>query len=229
MGSLDTTQVAGKHHPGLCMHAQSLSRVWLSDTLWTVALQAPLSMGFPRQDYLCGLPFPSPGDLPDPRIEPISSANPALQEGSLPQSHQGNTPRSLIIVSPIKRVSYKESWALKNWCSWTVLLEKTLESPLDCKEIQPVHPKGDQSWVFIGRMMLKLKLQYFGHLMRRTNSLEKTLILGKIEDKRWREQQRMEWHNWLNVHKCEQTRGDSEGQESLAHCSPSSNKILDMT
>ena len=46
---------------------------------------------------------------------------------------------------------YKESWALKNWCFWTVVLEKTLESPLDCKELQPVHPKGDQSWVFIGR------------------------------------------------------------------------------
>ena len=61
------------------------------------------------------------------------------------------------------------------------MLEKTLESPLDCKEIQPVHPKGDQSWVFIGRTMLKLKLQYFGHLIRRTDSLEKTLVLEKIE------------------------------------------------
>ena len=57
----------------------------------------------------------------------------------------------------------EESWALKNWCFWTVVLEQTLESPLDCKEIQPVHPKGDQSWVFICRLMLKLKLQYFGH------------------------------------------------------------------
>ena len=65
-----------------------------------------------------------------------------------------------------------------------MVLEKTLESPLDCKEIQPVHPKGDQSWVFIGRTMLKLKLQYFGHLMRRTDSFEKTLILGKIEGRK---------------------------------------------
>ena len=62
-----------------------------------------------------------------------------------------------------------------------MVLEKTLERPLDCKEIQPVHPKGDQSWVFTGRLMLKLKLQYFGHLMRRADSFEKTLILGKIE------------------------------------------------
>ena len=67
-----------------------------------------------------------------------------------------------------------------------MVLEKTLESPLDCKEIQPVHPKGDQSWVFIGRMMLKLKFQYFGHLMQRADSFEKTVMLGKIEGRRRR-------------------------------------------
>ena len=75
----------------------------------------------------------------------------------------------------------EESWVPKNWCFWTVVLEKTLESPLDCKEIQPVHSKGDQSWIFIGRMLLKLKRQYSGYLMQRTDSLEKTLMLGKIE------------------------------------------------
>ena len=67
-----------------------------------------------------------------------------------------------------------------------MVLEKTLESPLDCKEIQPVHPKGDQSWVFIGRTDDKLKLQYFGHLMQRVDSLEKTLMPGKIEGRRRR-------------------------------------------
>ena len=67
-----------------------------------------------------------------------------------------------------------------------MVLEKTLESPLYCKEIQPVHPKGDESWVFIGRMMLKLKFQYFGHLMRRADSFERTLMLGKIEGRRRR-------------------------------------------
>ena len=65
-------------------------------------------------------------------------------------------------------------------------LEKTLESPLDCKEIQLVHPKGDQSWLFVGRTDLKLKLQYFGHLMRRADSLKKTLMLRKIEGRRRR-------------------------------------------
>ena len=74
-----------------------------------------------------------------------------------------------------------------------MVLEKTLESPLDCKEIQPVHPKGDQSWVFIGRTDAEAKLQYFGHLMRRTDSFEKTLMLGKIEGGRRRGQQRMRW------------------------------------
>ena len=87
----------------------------------------------------------------------------------------------------------EESWELKNWCFWNVVLEKTFESPLDCKEIQPVHPKGDQSWVFIGRTVLKLKVQYFGHLMQRTDSLEKTLMLGKIEGGRRRGRENMRW------------------------------------
>ena len=87
----------------------------------------------------------------------------------------------------------EKSWAPKNWCFWTVVLEKTLESPLDCKEIQSVHPKGDQSWVSLEGLMLKLKLQYFGHLMRRADSFEKTVMLGKIEGRRRRGGQRMRW------------------------------------
>ena len=78
----------------------------------------------------------------------------------------------------------EESWAPKNWCFWTVVLEKTPETPLGCKEIQPVHSEG---------MMLKLKLQYFGHLMRRVDSLEKTLMLGGIGGRRRSGQQRMRW------------------------------------
>ena len=73
------------------------------------------------------------------------------------------------------------------------MLEKTLESPLDWKEIQPVHSEGDQSRDFFGKMMQKLKLQYFGHLMQRVDSLEKTLMLGGIEGRRRRGQQRMTW------------------------------------
>ena len=85
-------------------------------------------------------------------------------------------------------LNYKESWVPKNWCFWTVVLEKTLESPLDCKEIQPVHRKGD-----LEGLMLKLKLQYFGHLMWRADWLEKTLMLGKIEGGRRRGWQRTRW------------------------------------
>ena len=74
-----------------------------------------------------------------------------------------------------------------------MVLEKTLESPLDCREIQPVHSKGDQPGCSLEGLMLKLKLQYFGHLMRRANSFEKTQMLGKIEGRRRRGQQRMRW------------------------------------
>ena len=74
-----------------------------------------------------------------------------------------------------------------------MVLEKTLESPLDCKEIQPVHSDGDQPWDFFGELMLKLKLQYFGHLMERVDSLEKILMLGGIGGKRRRGRQRMRW------------------------------------
>ena len=92
----------------------------------------------------------------------------------------------------------KERWAPKTWCFWTVVLEKTLERPLDCKEIQPVHSEGDQPWDFFGEgMMLKLKLQYFGHIMRRVDSLEKTLMLEGIGGRRRRGRQRMRWLNGI--------------------------------
>ena len=74
-----------------------------------------------------------------------------------------------------------------------MVLEKTLESPLDCREVQPVHSEGDQSWDFFGRNDAELKLQYFGHLMRRVDSLEKTLMLGGIGGRRRKGRQRMRW------------------------------------
>ena len=90
------------------------------------------------------------------------------------------------------KLDYKESWALKNWCFWTVVLEKTLESPLDYK-IQPVHSKEISPGCSLEGMMLKLKLQYFGHCMRRADSLEKTLMLEGIGGRRRRGRQRMRW------------------------------------
>ena len=87
----------------------------------------------------------------------------------------------------------EESWAPKNWCFWTVVLEKTLEIPLNCKKIQPSILKEISPGCSFEGLMLKLKLQYFGHLMRRVDSLEKTLILGGIGGRRRRGQQRMKW------------------------------------
>ena len=100
-------------------------------------------------------------------------------------------------------LDYKERWALENWCFWTVVLEKTLESPLDCKEIQPVHLKRTSPGCSLKGLMLKLKLQYFGHLMRRVDSLEKTLMLGGIAGRRRRGPQRMKWldgiTDWMDM------------------------------
>ena len=103
-----------------------------------------------------------------------------------------------VIVFPVVtygcELDYKESWALKNWCFSTVLLEKILESPLDFKEIQPVHPKGDQSWVFHWKdWCWSWNSNNFGHLMRRADSFKKTLMLGKIVGRKRRGRQRMIW------------------------------------
>ena len=90
-------------------------------------------------------------------------------------------------------LDWEENWAPKNWCFWTVVLDKTLESPLDCKEIQPVHLKEISPGISLEGLMLNLKLQYFGHLMQKVDSLEKTLILGGIRGRRRRGRPRMRW------------------------------------
>ena len=100
------------------------------------------------------------------------------------------------VASPTRwiwELDYKESCVPKNLCFWTVVLEKTLENPLNCKEIRQVHPKGNQSWIFIGRTDVEAEARYLGHWMQRTDSLEKTLMLGKIEGGRRRGRQRMRW------------------------------------
>ena len=90
-------------------------------------------------------------------------------------------------------LDYKESWALKNWCFWPVVLEKTLHSPLDCKEIQPVHPKGDQSWICIGRTDVEAETPIFWPPDAKNWLIWKTLMLGKIEGRRRQGWQRMRW------------------------------------
>ena len=93
----------------------------------------------------------------------------------------------------MRELDCEESWALKNWCFWSVVMEKTLESPLDCKEIQPVHSKEDQPWVLFGRNDAKAETPVLGHLMWRVDSLEKILMLGGIGGTRRRGWQRMRW------------------------------------
>ena len=117
-------------------------------------------------------------------------------------------------------LDHKESWAPKNGCFQTVVLEKTLESPLDCKEINPVNPKGNQSEYSLEGLMLKLKLQYFVHLMWLTG---KDLVSGKDwrqQEKRTLEDEIIGWHHWLNGHEFEQIPAVGDRQKSLACCSP---------
>ena len=125
------------------------------------------------------------------------------------------------------KLDYKESWVPKNWCFWTVVLEKTLESPLDCKEIQPVHPKGDQSWMFIGRTDAEAETPILWPPRARADSFEKTLMLGKIEGRRRRgttEDEMIGWHHRLDGHG-----GFGDGQGGLACCSSWGRKESDTT
>ena len=130
-------------------------------------------------------------------------------------------------------LDYKESWLLNNWCFWTVVLEKTLESPLDWKEIKQAYPKGNQSWIFIGRTDAEVKLQYFGHLVGRTDSLEKPLMPGKTEGGRRRGWQSMRWFDGItdsidmSLRKLRKIVMD--GQRSLVCCSSWGCKESDMT
>ena len=117
----------------------------------------------------------------------------------------------------IKKVKHQRIDAFELWCC------RRLLCPLDFKEIKPVNPTGNQPWIFIGRTDAELKVQHFGHLMRRTDSLGKTLMLGKIEGRRKRGQQRRRlfgWHHLLNGHGFEQAFRDGKGQGGLACCSP---------
>ena len=120
-------------------------------------------------------------------------------------------------------LDYKESWALKNWCFWTVVLEKTLESPLDIKEIKPVSPKGNQSWIFIGKTDVEAETPILWPSEVKSWLTGKEPDAGKDwgqEEKGTTEDETVGWHQWLNGHESEKTPGDSEGQGNLVYCSP---------
>ena len=170
----------------VCEHTQLLSHVQLFATLWTIARQAPLSMGFSRQEYWSGWPFPSPGSLPDPGIEPSS---PALQADSLPSPYE---------------------------------VPRLFESPLDCKEIQPVHPRGNQSWMFTRRTDVEAETPTLWPPDKKNWLIWKDPDAGK--DWRWEEKGTTEdeivgWHHRLNRHEFVWTPGVGDGQGGLTCCS----------
>ena len=126
----------------------------------------------------------------------------------------------------------KESWAPKNWCFWNAVLEKTLESPLDCKEIQPVNLKGNQHWIFIGRTDAEAATPILWPPDAESRLIGKDPDAGKDwkqQEKGTTEDEMVGWHHRLDEHECEQAPGVGDGQGSLACCSPWGRKELDMT
>ena len=126
-------------------------------------------------------------------------------------------------------LDHKESWAPKNWCFWTVLLEKTLESPLDSREIKPINPKGNQPWIFIGRTVAEAPILWLPDV--------KNWLIGKDldDEKDWKQEKRITegkmvgWHHWLVGHEFEQVPGVGNGQGSLECCRPWGCKVLNTT
>ena len=129
-------------------------------------------------------------------------------------------------------LDHEEGWVPKNWWFWTVVLEKTLESPLDCKEIQPVRPKGNQSWMFIGGTDAEAEAPILWPPDAKRQPFGKDPDARKDwgpEEKGVTEDEMVEWYHWLNGHEFEQTPGDCEGQGNLVCCSPWGHKEADTT
>ena len=137
-----------------------------------------------------------------------------------------------LIINQLSSLGGSVVWAPKNWCFWTVVLEKTLESPLDCKEIQPVHPKGNQSWMFIGRTDAEAETPIIRPPDVKNWLIGKDPHAGKDwrqEEKGMTEDEMVGWHHWLNGHEFEKALQVGDGQGSLACCSPWGLKESDTT
>ena len=129
-------------------------------------------------------------------------------------------------------MDHREGWVPKNWCFWTVVLEKTLESPLDSKEIKPVHPKGNQSWIFTGRTNAEAETPITWPLDVKSRLIGKDPDAGKDwgkEEKGVREDGMLCWHHQLNGHEFEQALGAGDGQGGLACCGSWARKESDTT
>ena len=168
--------------------------------------------------FVNGLRFPESGPLVTPW-----SFNSALNCHYF--FNKGPSSQSFVFSSSLVwmwELDYKESWVPKNWCFWTVVLKKTLESPLDCKEIQPVHPKGNQSLIFIERTDAEAETPIFWPPDAKSWLIWKDPAAGKDwrrEEKGMTEDEMVGWHHQFNGREFEQALGDGEGQGSLACCS----------
>ena len=172
-------------------------------------------------------------DLPLGR-KAMTNLNSILKIRDIPLPTKVQTVKAMVFPSShvgMWELNHKESWVMKNWCFWTVVLEKTLESPLDCKEIQPVHPKGNQSWIFIGRTDAEAEAPILWP------SDEKNWLIWKYPDagKDWRQEKETSedkmvgWHHQLDGHELEQAVGGGDRQGSLEFCSSWNCKELDTT
>ena len=151
----------------------------------------------------------------------FANKGPSSQGDGFPSGHVG-----------MWELDCEESWALKNWCFWTVVLEKTHGSPLDCKEIQPVHPKGDQSWVFIGRTDVEAETAILWPPDAKSWLIWKDPDAGKDwgqEEKGTTEDEIAGWHHWVDGHGFGWTPGVGDGQGGLACCGSWGCKVSDMT
>ena len=204
---------------------KSLSRVRLLATPWTAVYQAPLPMGFSRQQYWSGLPVPSPminlASILKKQRYYFANKGPSSQGYGLSSSHVC-----------MWELDCEESWVLKYWCFWTMVLDKTVESSLDCKEIQPVHSKGDQPWVFFGRNDAKAETPVLWLPRVKSWLIGKDSDAGRDwgqEEKGMTEDEMAGWHHWLDGCESVWTPGDGDGQGGLACCDSWGRKELDMT
>ena len=195
---------------------KSLSRARLLATPWIAAYQIPPSVGFSRQEYWSGVPLlPS---LYQPREHIKKQRHYFADKGPSSQNYLFSSSHVWMW-----ELDYKKSWAPKNWCFWAVVLENTLESPLECKEIQPVNPKGNQSRIFIERADAEVEALILWLPDAKNWLIGKDHDAGK--DWRWEEKGMTEdemvgWHHWLNGHEFEQAPGVGDGQGSLVFFSP---------
>ena len=193
------------------------SRVWLCVIPQTAAHQAPPFLGFSRQEHWSGLPFPSPGrkaitnlDSKLKKTHYFTNKGPSSQGYGFSSKHVW-----------MWELDCEEGWALKNCCFWTVVLEKTLASSLDCKEIHPVHSEGDQLWDFFGRTDAKAEIPILWPPYAKSWLIRKDSDAGRDwrqEEKGTTEDEMAGWHHRLNERKSEWTPGVGDGQGGLACC-----------